>query len=144
MQVVWLTSRDAILRFGGGAKDCRKYGSVVQYRNKRAVPGRMGRSTIILPTEGRWKCLHRRGRKLIRTAKLLEFRQEDGWYYFTFAADGEDRYWVEEILRTVPLTRRSFDARIQTWGLRVGPDTERVLTETFANGRECLESVKAQ
>ena len=83
-----------------------------------------------------------RGRKLIRTAKLLEFWQEDGWYYFQFTADGEDRYRVEEILKTVPLARRTFDPRTRTWGLRVGPDANRVLVETFPNGRQCMDSVK--
>lgn len=81
---------------------------------------------------------------MIPTAKLVEFREEDGWYSFQFTADGEDRYRVEEILRTVPVARRTFDSSTQTWGLRVGPDVERALTETFTNGRECVDEAKTQ
>lgn len=81
---------------------------------------------------------------MIQTAELVDFRQEGQWYLFQYTAEREDVFRVEEIIKlTVLSSRRVYEPRSNTWRLKVDPSTDRLLTELFVNGRECVEAVGA-
>jgi hypothetical protein len=81
----------------------------------------------------------------IETARLLDFHKtDDGWYRFTWRADGEDFARALAALKTMRITDRQFDPDSKIWSLRIGPGSDRLLCEVFANGVQVVSAVKAQ
>jgi hypothetical protein len=81
---------------------------------------------------------------MIATARLIDFRRDGAWYRFIWRADGEDFARAPAALKTMRSADRRFDPESKVWSLRVGPGTDRLLIETFANGGQVVGTVKAQ
>jgi hypothetical protein len=84
---------------------------------------------------------------MLETALLVDFgKTPDGsWYTFRVKARAQGEFPAAiAALKTLPLAGRDFDGQTRRWVVRICDQTEQLLAETFANGRQCLETVKAQ
>jgi hypothetical protein len=78
---------------------------------------------------------------------LIDFhRTPDGeWYEFGVKASAQGDFSAAiAALKTIPLANRGFDDETKLWTVRISPEAEQLLTETFANGQAVVETVKSQ
>lgn len=80
----------------------------------------------------------------LATAKLLDLRLENGWYWFRFTAEGEEFEAALHAIKQFRLKDRIYDPKTKCWALRAGPGAEDMFKNTFINGRTCLMLIESQ